>query len=149
LDKEEGQEGLPGRHVHNEETVMIMNDLKLRMKIKRKKPAFARSRAGILVRVGMKWRAPKGIHSKRRMHKREAGNIPKRGYGSPRAVRGLHPSGFEEVFVYNLNDLQKIDPQKQACRFSATVGKKKRIDIMKKAGELKIRVLNPFKEAKE
>jgi large subunit ribosomal protein L32e len=119
--------------------------LKLRLKIKRKKPAFIRSRAGILVRVGMKWRAPKGIHSKRRMHKREAGNIPKRGYGSPRAVRGLHPSGFEEVLVYNLKDLEKINPEKQACRISATVGKKKRLEMMKKADELKIKVLNPLR----
>jgi large subunit ribosomal protein L32e len=122
-----------------------MNDLKLRMKIKRKKPVFKRSRQGILPRVGYKWRAPKGIHSKRRMHKREAGNIPKAGYGSPRAVEFLHPSGFEEIMVYNTNDLKKIIPDKQACRISSTVGKKKKIEIMKKAGELKIKVLNPFK----
>jgi large subunit ribosomal protein L32e len=124
---------------------MIMDDMKLRMKIKRKKPTFLRSRAGILVRVGMKWRASRGIHSKRRAHKREAGNYPKRGYGSPRAVRGLHPSGFEEVLVYSMSDLVRMNPQKQVCRFSATLGKRKRLEMMKKADELKIKVLNPFK----
>jgi len=122
-----------------------MDNLKLRLKIKRKKPVFIRSRGKILRRVGMKWRAPKGIHSKLRMHKREAGNLPRPGYGSPRAVKGLHPSGFEEFLVYNLKDLEKINPEKQACRISATVGKKKRLEIMKKADELKIKVLNPFK----
>jgi large subunit ribosomal protein L32e len=122
-----------------------MDNLKLRMKIKRKKPTFLRSRAGILVRVGMKWRASRGIHSKRRMHKREAGRIPRPGYGSPRDVRGLHPSGFQEVMVHNMMDLEKINPQKQVCRFSATVGTKKRLEIMKKADEMKIKVLNPAK----
>jgi large subunit ribosomal protein L32e len=122
-----------------------MNDLKVRLRIKRKKPAFKRSRQGVLVRVGFKWRAPRGIHNKRRMHKREAGSIPNAGYGSPRAVAGLHPSGFQELIVYNSNDLKKIVPDKQACRISSTVGKKKRIEIMKKAEELKIKVLNPFK----
>ena len=122
-----------------------MNDLKLRLKIKRKKPVFIRKRGKIYRRLGLKWRAPKGGHSKLRRHKKEAGNLPRPGYGSPRSVKGLHPSGFEESLVYNLNDLAKINPEKQACRISATVGKKKRLEIMKKAEELKIKVLNPFK----
>jgi len=122
-----------------------MNELKLRLKIKRKKPVFVRKRGGIYKRLGLKWRAPRGIHSKLRKHKREAGNLPKSGYGSPKSVRGLHPSGFEEFLVYNLKDVEKINPEKQACRIASNVGKKKRLEIMKKAEELKIRVLNPFK----
>jgi large subunit ribosomal protein L32e len=125
--------------------MIIMNNLKLRLKMKRKKPAFIRKRGTVLSKLGLKWRSPKGSQSQLRQHKREAGNMPKSGYGSPRAVEGLHPSGFAEFMVFNPNDLQKIDPVKQACRISATVGKKKRLEIMKKAGELKIKVLNPFK----
>ena len=123
----------------------FMNNLKLRLKIKRKKPVFIRKRGKIYRRLGLKWRAPKGIHSKSRIHKKEAGNLPKPGYGSPKDVKGLHPSGFEELLVYNLKDLERINPKKQACRISATVGKKKRLEIMKKTEELKIKVLNPFK----
>lgn len=122
-----------------------MNNLKLRLKIKRKKPTFLRSRSGILKRLGMKWRSPKGIHSKLRMHKREAGNLPRAGYGSPRDVRGLHPSGFEAILVNNSNELAKLNPATQVCRIAATVGKKKRLEIMKKAEEMKVKVLNPFK----
>jgi large subunit ribosomal protein L32e len=125
-----------------------MNHLKLRLKIKRKKPAFIRKRGKIYKRLGLKWRAPRGIHSKLRMHKKEAGNLPRPGYGSPKSVRGLHPSGFEEFLVYNLKSLEKINPEKQACRISATVGKKKRLEIMKKAEELKIKVLNPLRTEK-
>jgi large subunit ribosomal protein L32e len=125
---------------------MIMKNLKLRTQIKRKKPTFLRSRAGVLVRVGMKWRAARGEHSKRRMHKREAGRYPMPGYGSPRDVRGLHPSGFEDVLVHNAAELSGMDAKSQACRIASTVGMRKRIEIVKKAAELKIKVLNPIIE---
>jgi len=122
-----------------------MDNLKLRMKIKRKKPVFIRKRGKIYKRLGLKWRVPRGTHSQMRRHKKEAGNMPRPGYGSPRAVEGMHPSGFKEFMVFNLNDLQKINPAKQACRIASTVGKKKRLEIMKKSDELKIKVLNPLK----
>jgi len=122
-----------------------MNELKLRLKIKRKKPEFIRKRGKVIKRLKLKWRRPKGLHSQLRRHKREAGNMPKSGYGSPRAVRGLHPSGFEDIIIFNVKDLEKIDSEKQACRIASTVGKKKRMEIMKKADEMKIKILNPFK----
>ncbi|MEM5778509.1 MAG: 50S ribosomal protein L32e [Candidatus Aenigmatarchaeota archaeon] len=123
-----------------------MNKLKLRLKIKRKKPEFLRKRGGIYKRLGLKWRTPRGIHSQLRKHKREAGNLPKPGYGSPKEVKGLHPSGFEEILVFNVKDLEKINPQKQAVRIASKVGKKKRLEIMKRAEELKLKVLNPLKK---
>ena len=45
--------------------------------------------------------------------------------------------------VYNLNDIQKIDPTKEAARISSKVGGRKREIIEEKAKELKVRVLNP------
>ena len=44
--------------------------------------------------------------------------------------------------VYNIADLNNIDPEKQAARIGGTVGTKKRLEIAKKAEELEIRVLN-------
>ena len=64
------------------------------------------------------------------------------GYRGPKEVRGLHPSGFEEVMIFNVADLKKIDPNKQAIRIGGTVGTKKRLEIAKKANELEIRILN-------
>lgn len=64
------------------------------------------------------------------------------GYGGPALVRGLHPSGFEEVMVYNVDGLENIDPKTQAARIGGTVGVRKRIDIENRAKELGIRVLN-------
>ncbi len=122
-----------------------MNKLKLRLRIKRKKPNFLRQGAKNLKTLGKKWRMPRGRHSKLKMHKKSKGFLPNSGYGSPAEVRGFHPSGFKEVLVHNPGDLTGIDPAKQACRIAATVGKKKKLDIMKKSEELKIKVLNPFR----
>ncbi len=64
------------------------------------------------------------------------------GFRGPKEVRGLHPSGFEEVMIYNVADLKNINPEKQAARIGGTVGTKKRLEIAKKAEKLEIRVLN-------
>lgn len=122
-----------------------MDELKLRAKLKRKKPDFKRQSEKNLKRLGRKWRAPKGNQSKMRMHKIARGSIPNTGYGSPKNVKGKHPSGFEDVLVYNAMDLEKMDAQKQACRIASSVGGRKRTEIIKKAGEMKIKVLNPSK----
>ena len=64
------------------------------------------------------------------------------GFRGPKEVRGLHPSGFEEVMAYNVADLEGVDPKKQAVRIGSTVGTKKRLKIAKRAEELEIRILN-------
>ncbi len=68
------------------------------------------------------------------------------GYGSPKAVRGLHPSGFEEVMVRNQDDLQPIDPSYQAARIARTVGVRKRQMIEEIAKSREIKILNPLPE---
>jgi large subunit ribosomal protein L32e len=126
-----------------------MNDLKLKAKLKRKKPEFKRQGEKNVKRLGRKWRSVRGNQSKLRMHRISRGFIPNVGYGSPKSVRGLHPSGLEEVLVHNVKELEKMDSQKQACRIASNVGKKKRLDVVKKAGEMKIKILNPLKAEKK
>ena len=58
-------------------------------------------------------------------------------------MRGLHPSGYEEVLVYNVKDLEKVDKERQAIRIASCVGMKKRLAIEEKARELGIKILNP------
>ncbi len=64
------------------------------------------------------------------------------GFRGPKQTRGLHSSGFEEVTVFNVKDLETINPKTQAARIGGSVGTKKRMDIGKKAEELDIRLLN-------
>jgi len=63
-------------------------------------------------------------------------------------ARHLHPSGYEEVVVRNVDDLSKVDPKTQVVRIAHTVGMKKRADISVRAGERHIRILNPLPEEK-
>lgn len=86
-----------------------------------------------------KWRKPRGIDLDRGI---EHGFTPKIGYRNKTAIRDFHPSGYREVLVHNVKEIENIDVKTQAIRISATVGKKKRNEIITKANEKKIWVLN-------
>ena len=117
--------------------------LVLRAAQKKKTPSFRRTewfRYKRLSRSG--WRAPHGMDSKQRRNYKYRGSLVRVGHGKVAAARGLHPSGFQEVMVHNLNDLESIDPETQAARVGRTVGGRKREFIHARADELGIRVLN-------
>jgi len=116
--------------------------LKIRMRIKSRRPKFRRQEWFRYKRLGEKWRRPKGLHSKMRKRVKYRPAVVSIGYRGPSAVRGLHPSGFREVIVHNVKDLEGVDPKTEAVRIAATVGLRKRIEIEKRAEELGIRVLN-------
>jgi large subunit ribosomal protein L32e len=86
-----------------------------------------------------KWRLPHGIDlDKGRNHGRQ----PRIGYRSTKEIRFVHPSGYKEVLVCNMNDIAKIDNKTQAARIGATVGKRKRNEIVTEANKKGIWVLN-------
>ncbi len=64
------------------------------------------------------------------------------GYKGPKIARGLHPSGYREVIVYNAQDLSTIDLSTQAARIAHTVGKRKRASIIAEAKKLNVKILN-------
>ena len=107
-----------------------------------RRPAFKRQEWFRYSKLGEKWRKPKGIHSKMKRCLKRRSPMVDIGYRGPVSVRNLHPSGFEEVLVYNVEGLENIDPKVQAVRIGGTVGTKKRIAIEDRAAELGIRVLN-------
>lgn len=108
----------------------------------RKKPDFVRPGSKMYKRVKESWRRPRGLHNKVRRKFKGRPQMPSISWGAPKDLKGKHPSGYEEVLVRNLKDLEKIDPKKQAARIARTVGKKKRMQILEKAKELGIKVLN-------
>ncbi|WP_461867049.1 50S ribosomal protein L32e [Thermococcus sp.] len=118
--------------------------LKIRANLKRKKPKFLRQEWWRFPKFknNPKWRRPKGIDSKMRLKKKGKARSPSIGWSSPRAVRGLHPSGYEEVLIHNVRELEAIDPTRQAARIAGTVGARKRAMIIARAKELGIKILN-------
>ena len=117
-------------------------DLSKRNRMSHKRPSFKRQNWFRYKRLGEKWRRPRGIHSKMRRHFKYRIPVAQVGFRGPASVRGLHPSGFEEVLVHNPKEVENVNPETQAVRISSTVGDKKRELIVKKADELKIRVFN-------
>jgi large subunit ribosomal protein L32e len=112
------------------------------MATRKKKPRFVRQQTSQFRRLGETWRRPRGRTSKQRIHRRYRPPVVRIGYGSPKPVRGLHPSGFSERLVHTVGGVENIDPKTEAIRIGRTVGRKKRLAIIEKADERGIRVLN-------
>jgi len=122
--------------------------LKLRTRLKSKKPKFRRQESWRYKRVSQVWRTPDGIDSKMRRKVKGWPATAGIGYRGPRKARHLHPSGYKEVIVRNADDLAKVDPNTQAIRIAHTVGMKKRAEISVRAEERRIHILNPLPEEK-
>lgn len=122
--------------------------LRVRARVKRRKPAFARPESWRYMRLKENWRRPKGLDHKIRKKLKGWPAAVSTGYRGPKATRELHPSGYREVFVHNVEDLAEIDPKTQAVRIVHTVGKRKRARIITDARKKRITILN-LKETRE
>ncbi len=133
-------------HVARQKPVLndsITADIAVLNSQKKKQPAFRRQewfRYRRLSKTG--WRKPKGLQSSQRVNKKYRSPMARVGYRKIASVRGLHPSGFEEVMVHKPTDLDGIDPERQAVRIGARVGNRKRAQIHDRADDLGLRVLN-------
>jgi len=107
------------------------------------KPQFNRQDYHKKKRVPTSWRRPRGTLSKQRRSMKGKGDTVQAGFRSPTAARGLHPSGFEEVRVHNVDDLDGVDGDTQAVRIASKVGARKRERIEEECEDAEIRVLNP------
>jgi large subunit ribosomal protein L32e len=118
---------------------------------KSKKPKFRRQESWRYKRLKEEWRKPKGLDNKIRRKVKGWPSSPNSGYRGPKISRGLHPSAFKEVRVFNADNLSKVDPNLEAIRIAHTVGARKRIEIVSRAKEMGIHILNPkeFKELEE
>jgi large subunit ribosomal protein L32e len=126
---------------------MVINKelLQLRKKIADKRPDFVRQESWRYKKLATNWRKPKGKDNKMRKQVSGVPALVKVGYKGPRKSRGLHPSGYNDVLIFNTNDLTRIDSKVDAIRIAHGVGYKKRLDILSEATKLKIKVLNPGK----
>ena len=133
-------------HVARQKPVLddsTISDIEVLKSQKKKQPAFRRQewfRYRRLAKTG--WRKPKGMQSSQRMNRKYRSPMARVGYRKIASVRGLHPSGFEEVMVHKPADLDGINPERQAVRIGSRVGNRKRAQIHDRADDLGLRVLN-------
>lgn len=127
---------------------LIEKSLKLRERVKKKKPSFVRQESWRFKRLKENWRRPRGLDNKMRRKIKGWPPTVNVGYRGPKISRGLHPSGYKEVLISNLKGIKDIDPKNEALRIAHSVGKRKRTAIIVEARKRKIKILN-IKEAKE
>jgi len=115
--------------------------LRQKKKMKKKKPEFKRQEYFKHKRLKKKWVKPRGKRSKIRMGEKARGKKPSPGFSSPRKVRGLDRHGLKEIVVSNPAGLSK-EMKDSSIIIAATVGKRKRNEIIKKAEELGLKISN-------
>ena len=120
----------------------IQNLLEIRKEIKERKPIFIRQDNPKRMKVNDKWRKPKGIHSKIRHKFKGRRKMPSPGYKSPVDAKGLHSTGLKMVKVHSVDELKKINIDNEGIIVAKTIGMKKRFEILKKAKESGVQVLN-------
>jgi len=116
--------------------------LRTRARARNKKPAFLRQESWRDSKFSESWRRPRGIDNKVRRKVLGWPASPSTGYKGPNVARGLHPSGYREVIVCNVEAVATIDAATQAIRIGRTVGKRKRALIIAEAEKLQVKVLN-------
>jgi large subunit ribosomal protein L32e len=117
--------------------------LELRRSVAESRPAFVRPESWRYVRLHPEWRKPKGLDNKVRKSIKGWPRRVKVGYRGPVGVRNYHPSGHPEVLVHNTDELSKVVPGKEVVRIGGAVGARKRAAILKRAGELGLKIVNP------
>lgn len=116
--------------------------MELRKKISKKRPSFRRVESWRYKRVKDSWRKARGIDSKTREKRKSGVKMPSVGYRGPKKVRGLHPSGYEEVRIITIKDLKNLNKNRHALKISGKLGAMKRIKLTDYCQKRGFKILN-------
>ncbi len=109
--------------------------VELKKKLKRKKPNFIREGSQNRVRIGKKWRKPRGLQSKMRHEFAGHRQKVKVGFGSPDLIRGFDKEGFKLINIETFAELEKLNPKIHKIIINSKLGNKKRILLLEKSVE--------------
>lgn len=112
--------------------------------VKKKTNLFNRFESDRHIRVGRSWRSPRGIDCRVRRRYRGTLAMPVIGYGSNRKTRFLLPNYKKKFVVNNVQelDLLLMNREKYCAEIASKVGAAKRIDIIRRAEELGVKLTN-------
>lgn len=118
----------------------------------RKKPRFLRIGWHKMIKLGrgvkknQKWHSAIGRQNKIRLQRKGRARRPKIGWGAEVETKNFI-EGMEAVRVENVKELESV--KKGQGIVIASVGMKKRKEIIAKANEMKVTILNKYKVAGE
>ena len=92
------------------------------------------------------WRKPKGRDNKMRLKRKSYPSLVSIGYKTPKKDSGK-VNGLLPVLIHNLKELEALG--KDSAAVIAKIGAKKKLELIKKADELKIKILNVKQGAKK
>lgn len=115
--------------------------LQVKKTIKKNQPVFLRQDWHKKVKLGLKWRKPKGMHSKVRLCHGGHRKMVKAGFGSPAVLRDTNSQGLKQVVVHSLPEVEAIESKTQ-CIIIAKVGLKNKVALIKEAQKRKIVIMN-------
>jgi large subunit ribosomal protein L32e len=117
--------------------------LEQRKHVKARKPKYSMQDAHKHKRLASKWRKPRGLQSKIRLHKRGYNkNVTKgKGYGSPAEVKHLHVSGLTMKRVCSEKELRALHSEQDGI-ILGRVGLKNKLNLIKQAIEKKFTFIN-------
>ena len=124
---------------------MVQQDkhlMELRKNINKKRPSFRRVESWRHKRVKDPWRKARGIDSRTRIKSKSGVKSPGKGYRGPKQIRGIHPSGYEEVRVETIKEIENLSNNKHVLKISSNLGAKKRMALIDYSKRRGFRILN-------
>ncbi|EOD35360.1 hypothetical protein EMIHUDRAFT_352002 [Emiliania huxleyi CCMP1516] len=112
--------------------------------VKKKTNKFKRHQSDEFVKVKESWRKPRGIDSRQRRRFKGLTLLVNVGYGSDKKTRHMLPGGFYKFTVSTVKELDVLLMQNRryAAEIAHNVSARKRKEIVERAAQLNIKVLN-------
>jgi large subunit ribosomal protein L32e len=123
---------------------MVVRSLKHKRITKKRTKTFNRFESDDFNKLDRSWRRPHGIDNPMRRRFRGQRSVPKIGFGSDRRTRHLLKSGFKKFSITNLKDLEILLTNNRifAGEIAHNISARKRVQIIKRAVELNVRLTN-------
>ncbi|MBT5022109.1 hypothetical protein HOK51_10760 [Candidatus Woesearchaeota archaeon] len=122
--------------------------LEVRNSLKKKKPNFLRQDGHKKARLSKKWVKPRGLQSKMRLKRKGYRRCVSVGWRSPVLIRGLSRDGLNLVKVSTVAEVESLNPKEDKAIICGSVGRKKRLDLIKKAIEREL-LIHDYKDPKK
>ncbi|KAF4644075.1 ribosomal protein RPL32 [Toxoplasma gondii] len=112
--------------------------------VKKRVKSFPRFQSDRYKRVKSSWRKPKGIDCRVRRKFKGTNTMPNIGYGSNKKTRHMLPNGFFKFLVSSPKDIELLlmHNTKFAAEIAHNISSRKRREILERADQLNVLVLN-------